>query len=120
MPRILSAAPVFAGVLGVSLLTGCADLRENVEEMVGDQNDEPRTLAFECDGGRDFRARFSGDRDRAVVDVGSETYELEYTGRDNGMRVYGDDDDEVRLTVGNDEAHLRIAGESDFEDCERS
>jgi hypothetical protein len=120
MSRILYAAPAFAGVLGLSLLTGCADLRENVEEMVGDQDDGPRTVAFECDGGRDFTARFSGDRDRAQVDVGSETYELEYTGRDDGLRVYSDDDDEVRLTVGNDEAHLRIPGEADFEDCERA
>jgi hypothetical protein len=120
MPRILYAAPVFAGVLGLGLLTGCAELRENVEEMVEDGDDGPRTLAFECDGGRDFRARFSGDRDQAVVDTGSETYELEYTGQDDGMRVYSDDDDDVRLTVSSDEAHLRIPGESDFEDCERS
>ena len=120
MPRILSAAPVFAGALGFGLLTSCADLRENVEDMVGNQDDAPRTVVFECDGDRDFRARFSGDRDQAVVDTGSETYELEYTGRDDGRRVYSDDDDEVRLTVSNDEAHLRIAGESNFEDCERS
>lgn len=120
MPPILSAVPVFAGALALGLLTGCADLRENVEDMVGDQDDAPRTVVFECDGDRDFRARFSGDRDRAVVDTGSETYELEYTGRDDGLRVYSDDDDEVRLTVGNDEAHLRIPGEADFKDCERA
>ena len=120
MSRILYAAPAFAGVLGLGLLTGCADLRENVEDMVEDQDDEPRTVAFECDGDRDFRARFSGDRERVRVDVGSEIYELEYTGRDDGLRVYSDDDDEVRLTVGNDEAHLRIPGDADFEDCERA
>ena len=120
MPPILYAAPVLVGVLGLGLLTGCADLRENVEEMVEGGDDGARTVAFECDGGRDFRARFSGDRDQAVVDTGSETYELEYAGRDDGVRVYSDDDDEVRLTVSSDEAHLRIEGESDFEDCEWS
>lgn len=121
MTRVLYPAPVFAGALGLSLLTGCADLRENVEDMVGDGSDEPRTLAFECDGGRDFTVRLSGDRDRARVDVGSKTYELEYTGRDDDSRVYSDDDDdEVRLTVGDDEAHLRIPDESDYKDCERT
>ena len=115
MPRILYAMPVFAGVLGLSLLAGCADLRENVEEIVEDEdNDGPRTVAFECDGGREFRARFSGDRDRAVVDAGNETYELEYTGQNDGMRIYRDDDDEVRLVVSNDEAHLRIADAVQF------
>jgi hypothetical protein len=119
MSRVTSAARVYGSVLGLLLLAGCADLREQVDDMVSDDGDDrPRTVAFECDDDRDFRARFSGDRDQVVVDTGDRNYELEYTGRDGGRRVYGDED-EVRLVVGNDDAYLRIPGDSDFQDCER-
>jgi hypothetical protein len=119
MPRVTFTARVCGCVLGLGLLAGCADLREQVDEMVSDDNDDgPRTVAFECDDDRDFRARFSGDRDQVVVDTGDRSYELEYTGRDDGRRVYGDED-EVRLVVSNDDAYLRIPGDSDFQDCER-
>ena len=119
MPRVTFAARAFSGMLGVFLLAGCADLREQVDEMVSDDNDDrPRTASFECDDDRDFRVRFSGDRDQVVVDTGDRNYELEYAGRDDGSRVYGDEDD-VYLVVSNDEAYLRIPGRSDFQDCER-
>jgi hypothetical protein len=40
--------------------------------------------------------------------------------RKPGQRVYSDDDNDVRLTVSDDEAHLRIPGEADYQDCERT
>lgn len=112
MPRVPFAT---VGALGVALLAGCANLEEEVQDVLG--NDEPRRLAFECDDDQEFTARLSGDRDDARVDVGDETYELELKDRENGDLVYSNDDG-VELTVGDEEAYLRIPGESDFKDCE--
>jgi Membrane-bound lysozyme-inhibitor of c-type lysozyme len=86
----------------------------------GRDDDEPRTLAFECDNNQELRVRLSSDRQEARVEVDDQTYRLEEAGRDNGQRVYSDDDDDVRLTVGDDEAYLRIPGEADYQDCERT
>ncbi|MCE3250448.1 MAG: hypothetical protein K0R41_4273, partial [Geminicoccaceae bacterium] len=50
MPRVTFTARVCGCVLGLGLLAGCADLREQVDEMVSDDDDDrPRTVAFECD-----------------------------------------------------------------------
>ncbi len=68
---------------------------------------------------RDFSARFSGDREEVRIDAGGRSYDLEHTDRDNGMRVYTNEDD-VELRVDEDEAYLRIPGDSDFQDCERA
>jgi hypothetical protein len=113
MPRIHLAAPL----VGLLLVTACADLRDEIEK-IGDNNnnDGPRTVSYECDGDRDFVARFSGDRDNVRVDTGGKRYELEYTDRNDGRRIYSNNDD-VELRVDNDQAYLRIPGESDFEDC---
>ena len=107
------------GVLGVALLAGCANLDDQIDAVLGDRDDEPRTLAFECDDDREFVARLSGDRDEARVDTGDETYALDLTDRDDDERVYSNDDG-VQLTVSADEAYLRIPGGSDFQDCERT
>lgn len=117
MPRI--AVAIVSGAFGLALLAGCADLEDRVDEVLGDGDDGPRTAAFECDDDRDFTVRLSGDRDEARVDTGDETYELERTGRDDDRRVYTDDDG-VRLEISNEEAYLRIPGESDYQDCERT
>jgi hypothetical protein len=116
MPRVWFAT---IGALGVALLAGCANLEEDIQDVLGDGDNEPRTLAFECDDDREFRARLSGDREEARVDVGDETYELELTDRDDGQRVYSNEDG-VELTVGEGEAYLRVPGGSDFQDCERT
>src|SRR5919106_192470 len=70
------------GVLGVALLAGCANLEDGIQDVLGDRDDEPRTVAFECDDDREFVARLSGDREEVRVDTGDETYELELTDRD--------------------------------------
>lgn len=113
MPRV--AVAMAGGALGFALLVGCANLENDV---LGD-GDGPRTAAFDCDDDRDFALRLSGDRDEARVDTGDETYELERTGREEDRRVYTNDDG-VRLEVSDEEAYLRIPGEPDFQDCERS
>lgn len=119
MPRGRLAA--IAGAVGLAaLLSGCEGTRDDVREFLGDLDDEPRTLAFECDDDREFTVRLSDDREEARVDVGDRTYELEEASRDDGQRVYRDDDGEVRLTMDDDEAYLRIAGADDYRDCERS
>jgi hypothetical protein len=117
MPRV--PLVVLGGALGLSLLAGCADLENQVQDVLGNRDDEPRTLAFDCDDNRDFTARLSGDREQARVDVGDESYRLDLTDREDGDRVYSNDDG-VRLTVGDDEAYLRIPGGQDFQDCETS
>ena len=117
MPRVPFA--MLGGALGLALLAGCANLEDEVQDILGDRDDEPRTLAFDCDDDREFRARLSSDREEARVDIGDETFELDLTDRDDGDRVYSNDDG-VELTVGDDEAYLRIPGESDFQDCERT
>jgi hypothetical protein len=117
MPRIRLAAPF----LSLLLIAACANLQDQIDEIAGNDNnnDGPRTVAFECDDNRDFQARFSGDRDEVRVNTAGSSYDLEYSERDDGMRIYTNDDD-VELRVDNDEAYLRIPGESDFEDCEMS
>ena len=115
MPRVPFAV---VSVLGVALLAGCANLEDEIDAVL-DRDDEPRTLAYECDDDREFVARLSGDRDEARVDIGDETYDLDLTDRDDDERVYSNDDG-VQLTVGEDEAYLRIPGGSDFQDCERT
>ena len=116
MPRVPFA---MIGVLGVALLAGCANLDDQIDAVLGDRDDEPRTVAFECDDDREFVARLSGDREEVRVDTGDETYELDLTDRDDNERVYGNDDG-VELTISNEEAYLRIPDGSDFQDCERA
>jgi hypothetical protein len=116
MPRVRFA---MVGVLGVGLLGGCANLEDEIDAMMGDQDREPRTVAFECDDDRDFTARLSGDREEARVDVGDERYNLDLADRDDDERTYTNNNG-VRLTISNDEAYLRIPGESDFQDCDRA
>jgi hypothetical protein len=115
------AVAAIGGALGFTLLSGCADMRDEVRDIIGDGDNEPRTLAFDCDDNRDFRVRLSGDRAEARVDADGRTYRLEEAGRDDGQRVYRDDDNEVRLTIGDDQANLRLSGgEDDYRDCRRS
>jgi hypothetical protein len=118
MPRVPLA--IVGGVLGLALLAGC----ETVEDVMGERDDDndddgPRTVAFNCDDDRDLRVRLSESRDEALVDTGDETYQLERTGRDGDLRVYTNDDG-VRLDITNQEAEMRIPGEENFRDCERS
>ena len=122
MPRAgLGAAALAGAAMGVALLSGCEGTRDDVRNLLGELDDEPRTLAFACDDDRDIRVRLSGDRNEARVDVGDETYRLEEAGRENGQRVYRDQDGDVRLSLDGDEAYLRLAGADDYRDCrERS
>ena len=106
MPRVPFAA---LGVVRPLCAWGCANLEDEIDAVL-DDDDEPRTYAFECDGDREFRARVSSDREEVVVDVRGERYELDLTDRDEGDRVYTNDDG-VQLTVGSDGAYLRIPGE---------
>jgi hypothetical protein len=119
MPRARLVAAV-GGALGLALLSGCADMQDNMEDVLGDLSGEPRTMAFECDDDREMTVRLSDDREEARVEAGGQDYELEEAGEDDGRRVYTDDDDDVRLTLGDEDAHLRIADEDDYQDCEES
>jgi hypothetical protein len=118
MPPVTLIGALLGSALGLTLLGGCADMRDQVSDMVGSNDKGPRTVAYRCDDDRDFKARFSGDRDRVVIDTGGKSYDLDYAGRDNGRRVYGKERD-VYLAADEDNAYLRIPGESDFKDCER-
>ena len=114
MHRIRFAAPF----LGLVLVAACANLQDQIDEIAGnDDNDGPRTVAYECDDDREFVARFSGDRDDVRIDTGGSRYDLEYSERDGGMRIYTNRD-EVELRVDERDAYLRIPGGSDYEDCQ--
>jgi len=119
MLRLLKITVACEGLVGLAMLAGCADLQDTVDQIAGGIS-EPRSMAFACADDQDFRARFSSDREEAQVDTGNKSYDLKYSDRDNGMRVYSDKDDEVRLSVGHDEAYLRVPGASDYKDCERT
>jgi hypothetical protein len=108
------------GALGLALLSGCADMQDSMEDVVGDLGGGERTMVFACDDDRDLTVRLSDDRDEAYVDADGQDFELEEDGEDDGRRVYSADDGEVRLTLGNDDAHLRIADGDDYEDCEET
>jgi hypothetical protein len=109
-----------AAAFGVALLAGCETMEEQIDRIAGnDDDDGPRTVAFECAGDEDITVRLSGDRDDARVAAGGEQYELEHTGSDDGRRLYTNDDG-VRLEISNEEAYLRIPGGDDYRDCERS
>lgn len=116
MPRVSGA--IIGGALGIALLAGCENLEERINDIAGNDDDGPRTVAFQCDDDRELTVRLSGDRDEARVDTGDETYRLERTDRDGDRRLYTNDDN-IRLEISNEEAELRIPGEDDFRDCER-
>jgi hypothetical protein len=116
MSRARSTTAAMSGALGLALLSGCADMQDNIDDMVGDLSREARTTAFECDDDRELTVRISRDGEEARVDADGRDYELEEEGRDNGDRVYTDDD--VRLTLGDDEAYLRVPDGDDYQDCE--
>jgi hypothetical protein len=116
MPRVPFA--MLGGALGLALLAGCAKMEDQVQDAMGTEDNEPLTLAFECDADLDFSASLSGTREDAQVLVSDKTYELHLSGREDGDRVYTNEDG-VRLTVGDEDAYLRIPGEPDFQNCER-
>jgi hypothetical protein len=89
-------------------------MEDQVQEATATEDNEPLTLAFECDADLDFSARLSGNREEAQVVVSDETYELDLTAREGGDRVYTNEDG-VRLTVGDQDAHLRIPGDPDLD-----
>jgi hypothetical protein len=119
MARARLAAAATGGALVLALLSGCADMQDSMQEILGDRDDEPRTLTFECDDDREFSVRISGDREEARVETRGRDYRLEEEGRDDGRRVYTNEDD-VRLTIGEGEADLRIPEGADYQNCERT
>ena len=111
LPRFLALGLVplaLAGCAGGSGGNGLIDL--------GGLTGGDRQIRYRCDDDRSFRVSFNSDRDRATVEAGERTYRLRLDDRDGNRRVYGEDN--VRLTVDGDEARLRIAGGSDYTDCE--
>lgn len=113
-------AAAIGGGMSVALLSGCADMQDNMDDVLGDLGMGERTMAFECDDDRQMTVQLSDDREEAHVEAGGTDYRLEEAGEDDGGRVYADDDGDVRLTLGNDEAYLRIADGDDYQDCEES
>jgi hypothetical protein len=120
MLRHLKATLAVPGLFGLCMMAGCADLQDRIDEITGGQQSIPRNLAFACDNNRELTTRFSSDREQARVDTGNNSYDLQYSGRDNGMRVYSDNDEKVRLSVSSNRAYLRIPDGTDFKDCERT
>jgi hypothetical protein len=113
MSRAKLAAMAMCGTLGLALLSGCASAQGDVQDVSGD---ESRTLTFECDADLDFNVSLSSEE--AHVEAGGRNYRLDAAGQEGGRRVYTNEDD-VRLTVGDRDANLRIPGAADYENCER-
>jgi hypothetical protein len=104
MSRMLAVA------VGAALSLGaCANLSDT-----GD--DGPTSVTFNCDDGKTFLAMFSEDRERTFVRTDDETYELALVDRDGDELEYQDRNG-VQLTVDDDDSHLAIPGDDDFEDC---
>jgi hypothetical protein len=101
---------ILAAAVGAALSLGaCANLSD-----MGDPG--PTSVTFNCDDGKTFLAMFSEDRERTFVRTDDETYELALVDRDDDEMEYQDHDG-VELTVNDDDSHLAIPGEDDFEDC---
>ena len=120
MLRNLKTTLAVPGFFGLCMIGGCADLQDRIDEITGGQQSIPRSLAFACDNNRELNARFSSDREQAQVDTGNKSYDLKYSGRDDGMRVYSDSNDKVRLSVSSNRAYLRIPDGTDYKACERT
>jgi hypothetical protein len=98
----------------LALLAGCSNVQDAMDEASAEPG--PESVAFRCDGDRGFLAMVSEDRDQAFVETGDDTYELVLVERD-GDRLGFANDDNVNLIVEDDEAYLRVPGESDFKGC---
>jgi hypothetical protein len=99
-----------AVAVGAALSLGaCANLSD-----IGDAG--PTSVTYTCDDGKTFLAMFSEDRERTFVRTDDETYELALVDRDGDQLEYQDRNG-VQLTVDDDDSHLAIPGEDDFEDC---
>jgi hypothetical protein len=120
MSRAGLTTAAIGGALGLALLSGCADMQDNMQDVLGDLGGGEGTIAFECDDDREMTVHLSDDQEEAQVEAGGQDYQLEETGEDDGRRVYTDDDDDVQLTLGDDDAYLRIADEDDYQDCEET
>lgn len=120
MLRYLKTTVAVPGLFGLCMIAGCADMQDRIDEITGGQQNIPRSLTFACDDHRQLKTKLSSDREQAEVDTGDKSYDLEYSGRNNGMRVYSDKDDKVRLSVSSDQAYLRIPGGTDYKDCVRT
>ena len=107
MSRPMLAA-AFGGAVAI-MLGACA----NMSDM---QDDGPTSVTYTCDDGRTFFAMFSEDRERSFVRTDDETYELVLVDRDADELEYQDGDG-VELTVDEEESHLAVPGDDDFENC---
>jgi hypothetical protein len=111
----MSRAAVSATLCGAfALLVGCSNIQDAMDEASAEPG--PESVAFRCEDNRSFLAMVSEDRDQAFVETGDDTYELALIERDGDRLGYANDDD-VNLIVEDDEAYLRVPGESDFKDC---
>jgi hypothetical protein len=90
-------------------LGACASLND-----VGEAG--PSSVTFNCDDGKTFLAMFSEDRERSFIRTDDETYELSLVDRDGDELEYQDRNG-VQLTIDDEDSHLAIPGEDDFEDC---
>jgi hypothetical protein len=111
----MSRAAVSATLCGAfALLVGCSNIQDAMDEASAEPG--PESVAFRCEDNRSFLAMVSEDRDQAFVETGDDTYELALVERDGDRLGYANDDN-VNLIVEDDEAYLRVPGESDFKDC---
>jgi hypothetical protein len=111
----MSRAAVSATLCGAfALLVGCSNIQDAMDEASAEPG--PESVAFRCEDNRSFLAMVSEDRDQAFVETGDDTYELALVERDGDRLGYANDDN-VNLIVEDDEAYLRVPGESDFKGC---
>lgn len=80
---------------------------------------EGRELSFSCKGGKQFRVYFDRDAERAEVDTGRQTYDLDYIEREGDLYRYAGrgGGQKARLDVEGRNGYLELEGESDYADC---
>jgi hypothetical protein len=110
----IAVCAALCGATAFTLLASCSNIRDAMDEASAEPG--PESVAFRCDDDRSFLAMVSEDRDQAFVETGDDTYELALVDRDGDRLAYTNRDD-VNLIVEEDEAYLRVPGESDFKDC---
>lgn len=108
------AIGIVAGYAALALIAGCViDAGGGGGGGLFD-----RTVEYQCDDDREFRARFARDGEEVRVAAGDRDYRLELEDGGRRNRTYGDGD--VQLIIDDDEARLRIKDERDYSNCESS
>ena len=107
-----------AAVLTFASLGGCAQMQENVDDILSDTG--LASTAFECDDDRNLQLSFADGGEEATIRSRGETVRLDLvdTRENGGTRIYENRSGSVRMIDEGDEVHVRIDGKENFDNCQ--